>query len=728
MKFTVLLLLHLLLPGLLVAQARVDWVRRYDGPENRGGAFYDIFKTAEGGFAMTGATNGRDRFMWLAVTDRNGALIHQSMHPVGFNTPFCLGRTIIQDDEGGYVIGGDLRSDGMFPTKFGIVRTDEDGGLIWWKEYGGGQCNAIIEEKAGNFVACGRGGGGAFVVKVDTGGDTLWTRVFVDDFFFWGLRETEDGYMLVGHGSGGQSLVCHLDHEGEVIDFFYHGRGGLRAIVSCPGGFMAVGSGVNAVIIALKLAQDGDLDWRQDYNFAGVASGVARMPDGGFVICAYAYGHSLLRIDQEGTEQWRREDNEIGGYGWQSIVTLDDGTAYVVGDSNGQGILMKVQPDILHLQYLVYTPVDTIQKVLTGTEIEFTVVPRNMDWNDLNYLWKLGDDTMSIDTLAVKNFDEVGEHIVECRVMKPGEEREVFVRWHVTVTDVIISVITPDTLDLTLRRGAELDFAIDEIRYSPGGEPEYNWTKTDLNLNQSEDLGQNSHATIDFPWSGNYTVEGKVFRDESSDKVIWNVAVRGAIWAYVPEALTLDVEPDSVVHFEIVPSEPENESLSIQWLVDGELAAEDTVALEWAFGIAGGEADSCPPYQVQCVVADSVEADTVTWEVTVRDLAVPHDGSTADPPRSAALLSVSPNPFNSMLTIRFSASPHAIAGGVGGVSLRIYDISGRLVIDLLDLPHSKLQTPNSKLIWDASSVPAGVYLVRLQSGTDVSTQKVVLLR
>jgi len=88
-------------------------------------------------------------------------------------------------------------------------------------------------------------------------------------------------------------------------------------------------------------------------------------------------------------------------------------------------------------------------------------------------------------------------------------------------------------------------------------------------------------------------------------------------------------------------------------------------------------------------------------------------------------LSAFPNPFNSTTTISFQ-SPHAIAGGVGGVSLRIYDISGRLVVDLTaaDPPRS---AGEHKVTWDASSVGAGVYFVRLEAGDKIATQKILFL-
>jgi len=138
-------------------------------------------------------------------------------------------------------------------------------------------------------------------------------------------------------------------------------------------------------------------------------------------------------------------------------------------------------------------------------------------------------------------------------------------------------------------------------------------------------------------------------------------------------------------------------------------------------------------------VADSVEADTVAWVVTVSALSTPRDPAVS-PPRLTALLEVSPNPFNAMLTTRFDFPP-LLAGGElkGGLRLTIHDITGREVANLISsatpqrvaesktADHRGAAEVNS-VVWDASAVPAGVYFVRLQAGREISTKKVVLMR
>jgi|GEM_PF-1352880 len=73
-------------------------------------------------------------------------------------------------------------------------------------------------------------------------------------------------------------------------------------------------------------------------------------------------------------------------------------------------------------------------------------------------------------------------------------------------------------------------------------------------------------------------------------------------------------------------------------------------------------------------------------------------------PRYFELHSVHPNPFNSSTTITFNLRK------AGRVTLDIVDINGRLVTRLADnVRGAGMQS----VVWDAGSVPAGIYLVRL---------------
>ena len=80
---------------------------------------------------------------------------------------------------------------------------------------------------------------------------------------------------------------------------------------------------------------------------------------------------------------------------------------------------------------------------------------------------------------------------------------------------------------------------------------------------------------------------------------------------------------------------------------------------------------------------------------------------------------IAPNPFTSTTGIRFSLSSQEL------VRLDIYDILGRRVHTLVD---EVLSMGSYSFVWDASGIPSGIYLYRLQSGTRIEKGKMLLVR
>lgn len=93
-------------------------------------------------------------------------------------------------------------------------------------------------------------------------------------------------------------------------------------------------------------------------------------------------------------------------------------------------------------------------------------------------------------------------------------------------------------------------------------------------------------------------------------------------------------------------------------------------------------------------------------------------------PRDLHALYSYPNPFNPTTTIVYSI-PSA-----GFVSLRIYDVTGRLVQTLKKEPNT---SGEHRVVWDGRNAKgqmtsSGVYFVRLETGSAVLTRKVLLLK
>ena len=89
-------------------------------------------------------------------------------------------------------------------------------------------------------------------------------------------------------------------------------------------------------------------------------------------------------------------------------------------------------------------------------------------------------------------------------------------------------------------------------------------------------------------------------------------------------------------------------------------------------------------------------------------------------PSQFRLFPVYPNPFNPTTTIRFN-----LVEIQSKVTLHILDITGRVVDELVS---GELGTGEHELVWGATGQSSGIYFARLQSGSKVQSQKLILIK
>jgi hypothetical protein len=78
-----------------------------------------------------------------------------------------------------------------------------------------------------------------------------------------------------------------------------------------------------------------------------------------------------------------------------------------------------------------------------------------------------------------------------------------------------------------------------------------------------------------------------------------------------------------------------------------------------------------------------------------------------------------PNPFNPSTRIEYSII------NSGHVSVNVYDMSGRLVDEIVNNWH---EAGNQSVVWNASGYPSGIYFVKLEAGDFSASQKIVLVK
>ena len=95
------------------------------------------------------------------------------------------------------------------------------------------------------------------------------------------------------------------------------------------------------------------------------------------------------------------------------------------------------------------------------------------------------------------------------------------------------------------------------------------------------------------------------------------------------------------------------------------------------------------------------------------------NNSSNEIPRNTSIKSIYPNPFNPSTDIHYSIEKTT------NVTISIYDINGRLIVNLVD----QIQLEGNHLTkWTPDNLSSGIYLVKLVADNYIMTKKIILLK
>ncbi|NPV63084.1 MAG: hypothetical protein HPY61_10750 [Methanotrichaceae archaeon] len=236
------------------------------------------------------------------------------------------GQSILQTDDGGYIVAGTTSSSGAGKSDVWLKKIDRSGNEIWDKTFGGprdDEAFSVVETDRGEFIVAGRtksygqGAYDAWLIKVDRDGNKLWDRTFGGPLDDEGndVRQTEDG---------GFVIAGRTRSSGENSDYD---------------------------VWLIKVDRSGNRIW--DRTFGGpqddAGDSIQQTDDGGYVIAGTtnSYGAGgfdalLIRTDREGNEVWEKTYGGPGSEqnpwsrGW-SVLQNSDGSFMLVGSTESFG-------------------------------------------------------------------------------------------------------------------------------------------------------------------------------------------------------------------------------------------------------------------------------------------------------------------------------------------------------------------------------------------------------
>lgn len=241
-------------------------------------------------------------------------------------------------------------------------------------------------------------------------------------------------------------------------------------------------------------------------------------------------------------------------------------------------------------------------------------------------------------------------------------------------------------------------------------------TKTHLD-NEGMDIGYTNqeclYAIVPAP-NGGYTISGNNSSNFDDDYVV-----------RFEDVSAQTVDNTTVDHEHIYYFGPDDLTIGPSFTVENtayvELIARNSITIVGPFVAKLGstfEAEVDPNFSgVQTRFVSAPEAQTAAaGELDAQD----HTNDSAAKEGTKFTLEPNyPNPFNPSTEIRFSL-PEAMP-----VTLVVYDVLGREVARLLD---GTLEAGMHRVRWNASSLPNGVYLYRLEAGSFTKTQRMTLVK
>jgi len=297
------------------------------------------------------------------------------------------GLTVPTTDGTGYYFGISTIDATITQYDFCLVKTNLYGDTLWTKIYGGGGDNGfskLYEDTNGNLSmigSCygfGSGSLDGYVVKINSVGDTLWTKAIGNSLYnatMNSLKLSNGNFMLLtftdstGLGLNDVGLI-KIDSVGNILwNKFYEGgtgdNGAMSGIIElADGGFIMSGStnsyGVGDYdAYAIRTDSLGNISWAKTYGGSLFETGISSIKCSDGVLIAggtrsFGQGGSdvyLVKLDFNGNLLWAKtygtaldeftskikqtSDNGFVIGGFYGVVTGDRGEMLMKIDSSG---------------------------------------------------------------------------------------------------------------------------------------------------------------------------------------------------------------------------------------------------------------------------------------------------------------------------------------------------------------------------------------------------------
>lgn len=285
--------------------------------------------------------------------------------------------SLVKTADGGYILAGASTNYASGGTDVHIVKTDVNGDTLWTRSFGSTSpnsdyANCIRQTQDGGYIVAGRtddlgpGAQDAYVLKLNSSGDTSWTKTYGTVMNDWAntVEQTTDGGYIIGgsYQTGVGYFIVKTNQNGDTLWTRQYGTFANDMAVSVIedgtsymiGGGKWNGSGFVYNITKLS-ATGGELFSRSYSCFSGASCNLSSMiktNDGNFLLAGYENGFGngtsiyLVKVNPSGDTIWTRTYSGNGFEYAYDVKNTSDGGYIIAGSTQIAGVdnalLMKI--------------------------------------------------------------------------------------------------------------------------------------------------------------------------------------------------------------------------------------------------------------------------------------------------------------------------------------------------------------------------------------------------
>ncbi len=206
------------------------WTRSFGGTGDD--RCWALHRTSDGGYLLVGETTsmgaGAEDCFVVRTNDSGDELWSRAIGGQAGDRCFSVAAT----EDGGFLLAGQTYSEGAGDRDAYLIKIDSEGESQWTRTFGGSASDVAHSVKAtgqGDFLAAGYTTSFAtsfddpYLIRIDSQGDTVWTRVLPHDGrarTITGEQTTDGGFMLTGtstQADGNAALLVKVDSAGMVL-------------------------------------------------------------------------------------------------------------------------------------------------------------------------------------------------------------------------------------------------------------------------------------------------------------------------------------------------------------------------------------------------------------------------------------------------------------------------------------------------------------------------------